>query len=97
MVARCAFELLPFSAFLFLFVVLFTDLNRMVRVDNDINDSKYPGIADAASFYLETLRSTVGAAAIPKYDYWLADNEAVRRGFGIALVWVLWLLAVYFN
>lgn len=69
----------------------------MVLVDNDPNQSLYPNVNEAVSKYLDNYRTTVGAAALPQYLYWIDLDDFWIKSIGIALVWVIWILSTYIN
>ena len=89
--------MLPFLAFLLMFVLFFADLYQIVNVENDPNDKVYPGVYDSVAHFLDTYRGTVGGNPAPVYSVWLEESVYWKRLVGIVFVWAIWLLASYIN
>jgi len=102
MVGETITELIPFSVYFVMWILLFTVLFQTLQVE--VPDDAYPDLSSLFRYVLQTYGNSIGNIAPPVYTCWttsMADEAAplvqVQKHVIIALIWFVWLFNQFLN
>lgn len=97
MVTATFFDLLPFLAYFFYFIIIFSVIYSCLQI-NPNNSGDYQGINIYVAVFIMTFRNSIGDLAPPDYTFWLDGendnvkiNDTVKRVM-VFSIWVIWVL-----
>ena len=103
MVGETMKQLIPFSLYFIMWILLFTVLFQTLQVE--IPDDTYPNLTPIFRYILQTYGNSVGNIAPPVYKSWersldnsdISDLEYLQKHTIIAIIWGVWLFNQFLN
>ena len=97
MVFLCIVDVIPFTIFFFMWVILFQFCYIALGTNPDPED-EYANMGQFMKNFITTYRNSIGDLSLPNYDSLIEEEDTkFQQNFSTTIAWLIWLLNQFFN
>ena len=96
MIQYCIIDLIPFLVSYMLFLIIFSMLYTVLRMEPDPETAGIQNIPDFIIILLVTFRNAIGEVGLPTYQAVSEKPESIYKSINILLIWCTWYFQTFF-